>query len=302
MNEKAIIVGEVMNNEIKASIIIPTKDKINRLRLVLKALENQVDENIEVIIVFDGNSCKTIEAFHKLKFSFQPRIIILDQNIGRSAARNRGINQAKGERIILMDDDTIPCRDFVAKHLSINDQRCVLMGVIRDTYLSETEIEQLYFDTRIINDITFLNEKSHVIRKPLLGNILFNIFGERCPLKWLLPLTGNISLNRMDILEIGGFNENFKGWGHEDIELGYRLQKHGLSFKKEFSLVNYHLVHGGNQHQKLDESIINLKYFLTEHREFIVQIWIRLLILNDNILKLLLLIDRAKKSQGRKIR
>lgn len=283
-----------MNNKVKASIIIPTKDKITRLRLVLKALENQVDESIEVIVVFDGNSSETMEAFHKLKFTFQPRVIILDQNIGRSAARNLGINQANGERIIFMDDDSIPSKDFVVKHLSEHDPRCVLMGVTRDTFLSETEIEELYFDARIINDITFLNGKSHVIRKPLYGNTLFKIFRDRYPLKWLLFFTNNVSLNRKDLLEVGGFNEKFKGWGHEDIELGYRLQKHGLRFKKDSSAVNYHLVHGGNPYQKLNESIINLKCFLTEHREIIAQIWIRLLILKENILKMLLFVGLVK--------
>lgn len=272
-----------MNNKVKASIIIPTKDKITRLRLVLKALEKQVDESIEVIVIFDGNSNETIEAFHKLKFTFQPRIIILDQNIGRSAARNLGINQANGERIIFMDDDVIPVKDFVKKHLSGINQRWVLMGITRDTFLSETEIEELYFGDEIWGDLSFLNEKSRLINKPVLINTLFKIFGNYLSLKWLLFFTNNGSVNRKDLLEIGGFDENFKGWGHEDIELAYRLHKRGLQFRKDSSIVAYHLAHSGNDPQKLNESIKNLKYFLKEHREIIAQTWIRLLILKEKI-------------------
>ncbi len=288
-------VGEIMKNKIRASIIIPTKDKITRLRLVLKALEKQVDDSIEVIVVFDGNSSQTIEAFYKLNFTYQPQIILIEKNMGRSAARNIGINQAKGEVIILMDDDVIPSKDFIAKHLAGHTQRCVLMGATRDTFLSETEIEQLDLDERIIkNDLTLLNEISHFIRKPIFINTLFKLFGNGFPLKWLLVFTNNLSLNRKDLLEVGGFNENFKGWGHEDIELGYRLHKHGLRFKKDFSIVNYHLVHGNNDYQRLNDSILNLKHFLKEHRGIIAQAWIRLLILKENVRKLLQVLHQGK--------
>lgn len=276
-----------MNNKIKVSIIIPTKDKLTRLRLVLKALENQVDDSIEVIVIFDGNSSETMAKFYKLNFGFQLCIIILDKNIGRSAARNRGLNQANGERIIFMDDDVIPGNDFVAKHLSVDNQRWVLMGTTRDTFLSETEIEELYFGEKIWGDLSFLNEKSRLIHKPLFMNTLFKIFGNNFPLKWLLFFTNNGSVNKKDLLAGGGFDENFKGWGHEDIELGYRLQKQGLHFQKDSSIVGYHLAHGDSYHQKLNESILNLKHFLKKHREIVVQAWIRLLILKENILILL---------------
>ncbi len=273
-----------MKNKIRASIIIPTKDKITRLRLVLKALEKQVDDSIEVIVVFDGNSSQTMEAFYKLNFTYQPQIILIEKNMGRSAARNLGINRANGERIIFMDDDVIPAKDFVLKHLSGYNQRWVLMGITKDTFLYETEIEELYFGEKIWGDLSFLNEKSRLIYKPVFINTLFKIFGNHFSLKWLLFFTNNGSVNKKDLLEVGGFDENFKGWGHEDIELAYRLHKRGLQFRKNSSIVGYHLAHGGNDPQKLNESIINLKHFLKEHREIIAQAWIRLLILKENII------------------
>lgn len=276
-----------MDNKIKASIIIPTKDKITRLRVVLKALESQVNESIEVIVIFDGNNNTTLEAFNKLNLTFQPRTIIVENNKGRSAARNYGINEAKGDIIILMDDDTIPGNDFVAKHLSGHLQPCVLMGVTRDILLSEAEIDHLYFDENTLHDTAFLNRNSHIVNKPIFGNTLFKIFRDQYPFKWLHLFTNNVSLPRKEMLEIGGFDEAFKGWGHEDIELGYRLQKYGLSLKKDFSIVNYHLVHKNNYSQKIDESILNLKYFLKKHRNFDAMTWISILICKENIRKFL---------------
>ena len=41
--------------------------------------------------------------------------------------------------------------------------------------------------------------------------------------------SGNFSIRRKDIVEVGGFNESFKIYGYEDIELVQRLIKSGLT-------------------------------------------------------------------------
>ena len=43
-------------------------------------------------------------------------------------------------------------------------------------------------------------------------------------LSWLYFLTGNASVRRADLERVGGFDESFTGYGHEDLELGYRLE------------------------------------------------------------------------------
>jgi len=37
------------------------------------------------------------------------------------------------------------------------------------------------------------------------------------------------------------FDPSFTGYGHEDLELGYRLQKHGITIHYLHNAVNYHL-------------------------------------------------------------
>ena len=50
----------------KASIIIPTKDKLTRLKLTLQGLEGQIGNEVEVIIVFDGCHPDMIAEFQRL--------------------------------------------------------------------------------------------------------------------------------------------------------------------------------------------------------------------------------------------
>jgi GT2 family glycosyltransferase len=59
-------------------------------------------------------------------------------------------------------------------------------------------------------------------------------------LSWLYFLTGNASARRSDLVTVGGFDEDFTGYGHEDLELGYRLQEARIRIKYDSAAVNYH--------------------------------------------------------------
>jgi GT2 family glycosyltransferase len=47
-------------------------------------------------------------------------------------------------------------------------------------------------------------------------------------------------VRREDLIRAGRFDESFTGYGHEDLELGYRLQKLGVTIVYEPAAVNYH--------------------------------------------------------------
>jgi glycosyltransferase involved in cell wall biosynthesis len=253
-------------DECKASIIIPTKDKLSRLRLILKFLENQITDGIEVIIVFDGCHPQTVSGFENYRFSFNPLKIINITNIGRSAARNLGIKLASGKIIIFLDDDRIPCADFVQKHLAGQQEPCILLGGRNNVSMTEKEIESLFFSSTIDLNYQEINNRANIageLTPKIRRRFLFRLDG---PLRWMNFFTGNVSIPRKDFIETGGFDENFRGWGHEDLELGYRLCKQGLHFKKDTGIETYHLVHSVNMKDKFNESRRNLKYMIQKCR------------------------------------
>ncbi len=274
-------------SNIKASIIIPTKDKITRLRAVLKAFENQVDASIEVIVVFDGNKKETIEAFDLIRFSYEPIKLVLEKNCGRSAARNRGIEKARGEIIILVDDDRIPEPDFIKKHISNRDTNTVILGGRKEILLSENEIDALCQRANFFNFKTCFGDRICIEANPLPKFVLRLLFVELSPFQWLGFFTGNISVPKKALDEIGGFDESFNGWGHEDIELAYRLYRHGLKFRRDVTIENYHLVHR-NSEKKTEQSIANLRYISQKHRKDItIQVAIVGFILKEHFLRLM---------------
>ena len=264
----------------KCSIIIPTKDRNCRLWLVLKALEHQVDPSVEVIIVMDGCCPETIREFDGFTFSYQPRKIIARHNVGRAAARNLGLNHAKGEIVIFLDDDRIPAPDFIAKHLAGHRKHCVLIGERKEVNLSEAEIE-LFSSSGGLGWLVAVYQSAYVelfndmTKKVLLHPLSY--------FRWLGLATGNVSIAKKDLDRVGAFDGNFVGWGYEDIELGYRLFREGIPFIKDSSIVNYHLVHKHSPNKSAEE-YRNISYFLKKIKgDIISRMVLKLLRLRLNI-------------------
>jgi glycosyltransferase involved in cell wall biosynthesis len=267
-------------SNIKASIIIPTKDKFTRLRLILETLKYQMNEDVEVIVVFDGCRPEIITEFDRLQLSYHPKKIICERNVGRAAARNLGLWAARGEIVIFLDDDRIPAPDFVSKHLAGHEKRCVIIGERKQLDLSEAEIEMFVTEFQL-DRLQEIYKKAYV---EFFNNLTKKVLlAPNSHFRWLGLATGNVSMAREDLIKVGGFDENFTGWGYEDIELGYRLFREKIPFIKDSSIVNYHLMHE-HGHGKNHEEFRNIKYFLTKIKgDFIPRTILRLLLFRVNI-------------------
>lgn len=247
----------------KASIIIPTKDKLSRLRLVLNALEHQINEEIEVLVIFDDCSDEVLRDFENIKLSFEPIKIIYNQNIGRAKARNSGIMQAIGEIVIFLDDDRIPNPDFVNKHLNRHENgRYAIIGERSNIIYSEEKIEQFYHNEFGFSDFIQMEKNKIKEKYDFFEKIGQRIFGQL--LYSISFTTGNSSVRRQDLIKVGMFDENYTGWGVEDVDLGYRLIKDGVKVISDYSIVNYHLIHPVDQKKKKDDFMRNYKYFLNK--------------------------------------
>lgn len=88
----------------KVSVVIPTYNRAHFLADAINSVLNQTFKSIEIIVVDDGSTDRTKEALKRYALSIQ---YIFQDHKGRSAARNTGINAAKGEYIAFLDDDDI---------------------------------------------------------------------------------------------------------------------------------------------------------------------------------------------------
>lgn len=97
----------IKENTIKVSIIIPVYNVENYIRSCMDSVVNQTLKDIEIICIDDGspdNSGKIVDEYAQA----DSRVHVIHQkNSGASAARNRGIDESKGEYIKFVDSDDV---------------------------------------------------------------------------------------------------------------------------------------------------------------------------------------------------
>lgn len=86
------------------SVIIPVLNGEQYIKACLENILNQTYKNIEIIVVDDGCTDKTVEIAKR----YPIKLISLDKNMGLSFARNKGLDLATGKFVHFMDvDDSI---------------------------------------------------------------------------------------------------------------------------------------------------------------------------------------------------
>lgn len=100
------------------SVIIPCRNGVNYLaEAVASILEQKLDAEVETLVVDDGSTDATAELARSLGCT-----VISIPHSGLSAARNRGLDQASGERILFLDHDDRLRPDSLATLLAALDE------------------------------------------------------------------------------------------------------------------------------------------------------------------------------------
>ena len=102
--------GEKMNADYiyKLSAIVLVYNSEKYLRPCLDSIVNQTLDNLEIILVNDASTDDSLSICREYEKEFSNvRIINKKENDGLSVTANIGINSARGEYIILVDNDDI---------------------------------------------------------------------------------------------------------------------------------------------------------------------------------------------------
>ncbi len=94
-----------MNEEKLISIIIPVYNTAPYLERCISSIRNQSYQNLEIICIDNNSTDNSLEVLKRFAAE-DPRVIVLEQlRKGVSAARNRGIQNARGSYITFVDSD-----------------------------------------------------------------------------------------------------------------------------------------------------------------------------------------------------
>lgn len=132
------------------SVVIPLYNKETSICHTLQTVLNQSYQEFEIVIVNDGSTDRSVEEAEKVKDS---RIRLIHQaNAGVSAARNKGIAEAKGEYIAFLDADDEWNKDYLQTQYALT-QKFPECGVFACNYefhdqdgnITKTRLNRLLF-------------------------------------------------------------------------------------------------------------------------------------------------------------
>ena len=197
---------------IRLSIIIPSYNRMARLRACLDALaaQTQPPDTFEVIVVLDG--CTDDSRLRLETFDPPYRLTVLEQeNAGPGSARNRGASAAEAPVCLFLDDDVIASPELVRAHLRLHEQQQRVAGI------GAIEIRLGHGADWFARHFA---AGWHAHQRDLA-------LGSRSA-TWEDCLSGNLSVHRDVFLAAGGFAPELRR--SEDVELGYRLFLLDVSF------------------------------------------------------------------------
>ena len=97
------------NKDIKLSIIVPIYNVEQYICECVSSIYRQslAEEEFEVILVNDGTKDKSMEVLSPIMQQHDNVVIVNQKNQGLSAARNNGLEKAKGKYILFIDSDDV---------------------------------------------------------------------------------------------------------------------------------------------------------------------------------------------------
>lgn len=242
----------------RISVVIPTYNRLDKLQVVLPLLLEQSfpATDYEIVVADSQSTDGTADYVRDLSGrAGEGRVrYVPGAYAGRAQARNAGIAAAQAPAVLFTDADIIPAPDLVERHAAHHadqDKRVAVVGC-------ELQV-------RSLDDYRAQRDRPE-LRKPLHP-------ASRKRLSWLYFLTGNASVRRADLLAVGGFDAAFTGYGHEDLELGYRLEQLGVSILYDPLAVNFHWhpVRFEEQVGRMELAGVSTVRFARKHPDFKVR-------------------------------
>ncbi len=220
------------------SVVIPTYKHRDFVRATLDSVFAQTYTDHEVIVVNDGSPDDTAEVLRPLVEAGRIRYIA-QENQGQAAARNRGIAEAQGEFIALLDDDDQWPPDklqwqveALASHRDVG-----MVAGPADTFdMTGRHLSKTDFIPEIDFDMLFLSN-------PLIS-------------------PGQTLIRTALLKELGGLNAQI--WGADDWDLWFRIAKHSRILMKD-RVALFYQVHPGNASGQLGRMLENMCSVITLH-------------------------------------
>ncbi len=227
--------------EKRVSVIIPN---YNGRQLLAKNLPSVIKNcpGCEIIVVDDASTDDSVEFLRK-KYK-RVKVIKNIKNLGFAKTSNLGVQKAKSDLVLLLNSDVSPRKNFL-KVATKHFENKKLFAVGLEDYSHER------------GKIIIKGRGGIKFEKGLF--VHFPAFIERGATFWVSGGSG--LFNREKFQQLGGFNDIYKPFYWEDIDLGFRAWKAGyLCTFEPLSKVDHYHEEGAIATQKSNFFIETVSY------------------------------------------
>ena len=226
------------------SIVIPTYRRGEVLIDTIRYLLCLPIQPIEIIVVdqTEEYSPEVFSSFQTLEKGIVRRIILSEPSIPH--AMNVGLDEAKGEIVLFLDDDIIPDERIVAAHLKAHEKYPEVWAVVGQVLQPEDGFQ---VSVNRHKEAGCKRQKSNC---GLWQDLDFK-FNSNVPAWIENVMAGNLSVKKGFALQMGGFDENFippVSYRFE-TEFAKRLIRVGgkIRFEPSASIKHLRAGHGGTR-------------------------------------------------------
>jgi glycosyltransferase involved in cell wall biosynthesis len=101
---------------ISASVVVCTRNRCALLQACLASLDEQTLDRLEVVVVDNGSTDATPAKLDEWRRAAQYRVVANEPVAGLSRSRNRGLETARGDLVLFLDDDAVVPVGWAAAH------------------------------------------------------------------------------------------------------------------------------------------------------------------------------------------
>lgn len=212
-----------------ASIIIPSYNGKKLLARCLPSVIQAVEydgRDHEIIVVDDGSDDDSVtfirENFSKIK------VIQFEKNYGFAIACNKGIQASQGDIVILLNNDVVVERDFIAS----------LLKHFRDDKVFAVSAKTLVPNLGMVNHSVSVP----ILRYGLLNILRFDNDSRKCSevCRIFYACAAAAAYSRKKFMSLGGFDTIYTPFYGEDVDISYRAWKQGWEVLYDPASVVYH--------------------------------------------------------------
>lgn len=232
----------VARRDMLLTVVIATFNRSAVLRQLLERLAKQTDMRFEAVVAIDGSTddTETMLAEWAKASPFPVRWLNTGntETYGLAEARNKGIREARGRAVVILDDDSFPEPEFVAEHKKSVTRRTLTGGMRLSVDPSDNLKAKMAEYLEVYGDCTpkrFRPFRKYVANKYVVEN--------------------NTCMLKEDWIASGLFDESIRKYGGIGQEFNRQLIKRDFryQFNPRAAIVHHTEFRQNDQYEKVDK-------------------------------------------------